>query len=213
MAYGLTRATLGRLPAYLAYVRQLESQAVTHTSATAIARALSLGEVQVRKDLSAISGAGKPKTGYQVQELIAAMEDRLGYHSKRSAILVGAGKLGRALMDYDGFDAYGVHLLAAFDSDPSKLGVTESGKPIYPLSQLDDYVAAHPALIGILTVPQAAAQEALDRLAQSGVKAVWSFAARPLRIPEGVWYQQENLALSLACLNGQLDTTPNHVKE
>lgn len=213
MACGLTRATLGRLPTYLAHVRELREQGVPNTSATAIARALGLGEVQVRKDLSAISGAGKPKTGYQVEELIAAMEDRLGYRKKRSAILLGAGKLGQALLDYDGFDAYGVHLLAAFDSDPAKLGVTDSGKPIYPLSELDDFVREHPALIGILTVPQGAAQEALDRLAQSGVKAVWSFAARPLRIPEGVWYQQENLALSLACLNGQLDTTPNNMKE
>ena len=172
MACGLTRATLGRLPTYLAHVRELREQGVPNTSATAIARALGLGEVQVRKDLSAISGAGKPKTGYQVEEL-----------------------------------------LAAFDSDPAKLGVTDSGKPIYPLSELDDFVREHPALIGILTVPQGAAQEALDRLAQSGVKAVWSFAPRPLRIPEGVWYQQENLALSLACLNGQLDTTPNNMKE
>ncbi len=206
MAYRLTRATLGRLPTYLAHVRQLREQGVSHTSATAIARALGLGEVQVRKDLSAVSGAGKPKTGYLVEELIADMEDWLGCHKKRSAILVGAGKLGQALLDYDGFDAYGIHLLAAFDSDPAKLGVTDGGKPIYPLSLLDDYVAKHPSLIGILTVPQAAAQETLDRLAQSGVKTIWSFAARPLKIPEGVWYQQENLALSLACLN----TIPNN---
>lgn len=206
MAYRLTRATLGRLPTYLAHVRQLREQGVSHTSATAIARALGLGEVQVRKDLSAVSGAGKPKTGYLVEELIADMEDWLGCHKKRSAILVGAGKLGQALLDYDGFDAYGIHLLAAFDSDPAKLGVTDGGKPIYPLSLLDDYVTKHPSLIGILTVPQAAAQETLDRLAQSGVKTIWSFAARPLKIPEGVWYQQENLALSLACLN----TIPNN---
>lgn len=209
MAYGLTRATLGRLPAYLAHVRELREQGVSNTSATAIARALCLGEVQVRKDLSAISGTGKPKTGYRVEELITDMEDWLGYHNKRSAILVGAGKLGQALLDYDGFDTYGIHLLAAFDSDPAKLGVTDGGKPIYPLSLLDDYVAKHPPLIGILTVPQAAAQEALDRLAQSGVKTIWSFAAKPLKIPEGVWYQQENLALSLACLN----TIPNNMKE
>lgn len=213
VAYGLTRATLGRLPAYLAYAKDLQQGGGTHTSATAIARALGLGEVQVRKDLSAISGAGKPKTGYQLEELIASMEERLGYHNKNSAILLGAGKLGRALLDYDGFEAYGLTLLAAFDSDPDQCGATDNGKPIYPLDRMEAYIQEHQVSIGILTVPPAAAQAALDQLVQCGVKAIWSFTARPLRIPEGVWYQQENLALSLACLNGQLDTTPNEMKE
>lgn len=213
MAYGLTRATLGRLPAYLAYVKDLQQGGGTHTSATAIARALGLGEVQVRKDLSAISGAGKPKTGYQLQDLITSMEERLGYHRKNSAILLGAGKLGRALLDYDGFEAYGLTLLAAFDSDPAKCGVSETGKPVYPLERMKTYIQEHQVSIGILTVPQAAAQEALNQLAACGIRAVWSFAARPVQIPEGIWYQQENLALSLACLNGQLDTSPNEIKE
>ena len=64
-----------------------------------------------------------------------------------------------------------------------------------------------------LPQPRSHTQESVGFTYTSGVKAVWSFAARPLRIPEGVWYQQENLALSLACLNGQLDTTPNNMKE
>ena len=91
----ITRATLGRLPLYLNYLKQIESSGTTSISATTIAKALSLGEVQVRKDLASVSGAGKPKVGYESSDLIKRLEDTLGSNSITSAVLVGAGKLGR----------------------------------------------------------------------------------------------------------------------
>ena len=200
----LTRATLGRLPAYLAYVRGLEKDGASHTSATAIARALDLGEVQVRKDLSDISGAGKPKTGYSVGDLIRTMESRLGDERKNRAVLIGAGKLGGALLDYDGFGAYGLEILAAFDCNAARIGQTETGKRIYPMEELEPFVREHGVSIGILTVPAEAAQSVCDRLIELGVRGVWSFAPVALRCPEGVWIRRENLALSLACLSGLL---------
>ena len=94
------KATLGRLPAYLGYLKQLESETV---SATSISRALGFGEVQVRKDLGAVSGEGRPRVGYVTSELISSIEHCLGSGNIRKAVLVGAGKLGRALLDYSGF--------------------------------------------------------------------------------------------------------------
>ena len=177
----LPRATLGRLPGYLEYVRGLRAAGEKNTSATAVARALGLGEVQVRKDLGAVSGAGKPKTGYRV----------------------GAGELGRALLNYEGFAEYGTEIVAAFDISPEKTGLSQSGKPIYPMERLEAFLQAHPAAIGIITVPASAAQQVCDRLVESGVRALWNFAPVNLRAPAGVIVQRENLALSLACLNGQ----------
>ena len=93
----ISRATLGRLPIYLDYLKTLPG-AVTHISATAIAKALHLGEVQVRKDLGAVSGAGRPKVGYSVAELTGCLQ-RLLSEGSGSAVIVGAGRLGRALLD------------------------------------------------------------------------------------------------------------------
>ena len=106
-----------RLPIYLHYLKQLPAT-VENISATAIAAALDYGDVQVRKDLSAVSGEGKPKTGYEVAGLIRALESFLGYDQINTAVIVGAGKLGMALYEYSGFAAYGLHIAAAFDSSP-----------------------------------------------------------------------------------------------
>ena len=106
--YSVSKATLGRLPGYLQYLRSLPESHGGTISATAIAKGLALGEVQVRKDLATVSGAGKPKIGYETSKLIRDIEDHLGYENLTNAVLVGAGKLGRALLDYDGFEDFGV---------------------------------------------------------------------------------------------------------
>ena len=100
--YSISKATLGRLPQYLQYLNDLPLCDGGTISATAIAKGLSLGEVQVRKDLAAVSGAGKPKIGYNITELIGDIERHLGSHELTNAVLVGAGKLGKALLDYGG---------------------------------------------------------------------------------------------------------------
>ena len=97
---GISKATLSRIPTYLELLKSLPEERYEHISATAIARKLSLGEVQVRKDLASISGAGKPKLGYVTSELIENLEDCLGQDCLTLAVLVGAGKLGKALLDY-----------------------------------------------------------------------------------------------------------------
>ena len=110
--YSVPKATFGRLPLYLQYLKSLPKVKGATISATAIAKGLSLGDVQVRKDLAVVSGAGKPKIGYMQETLIADLERHLGYERLTSAVLVGAGKLGRALLDYEGFEAFGVKIVA-----------------------------------------------------------------------------------------------------
>ncbi|MBQ9526690.1 MAG: redox-sensing transcriptional repressor Rex [Fretibacterium sp.] len=194
----ITKATLSRLPLYLQYIRSSVREG--RTSASAIARGLGLGEVLVRKDLSLVCEAGRPKLGYQTETLSSALEDILGVHRSVPAVIVGAGKLGLALMGYDGFAEYGLEIAAAFDCDPKKVGTRYAGKTVYPMRRLAAYCQVHSVRIGVLTVPAPVAQEVCDEMIQSGITAIWNFAPCALEVPEHVTVQQENLALSLAHL-------------
>jgi redox-sensing transcriptional repressor len=199
--YSIPKATLGRLPQYLEYLRSLPEIRRT-ISATAIAKALSLGDVQVRKDLASVCGAGKPKIGYETDKLITDIESHLGYEQLTNAVLVGAGKLGRALLDYDGFEDFGVKIVAGFDCNETVL--TKGTKDILPIRDIEVYCREHDVKLGIITVGQGSAQDVCDKLVGSGIKAIWNFAPVTLKVPNGVLLKQENLALSLAYLKGQI---------
>ena len=199
--YSIPKATLGRLPKYLEYLRSLPE--IRHTiSATAIAKALSLGDVQVRKDLAIVCGAGKPKIGYETDKLIADIESHLGYERLTNAVLVGAGKLGRALLDYDGFEDFGVKIIAGFDCNETAL--KRGAKDILPIRDIGAYCREHDVKLGIITVGQGSAQDVCDKLVESGIEAIWNFAPVTLKVPHGILLRQENLALSLAHLNNQI---------
>ena len=199
--YSIPKATLGRLPQYLEYLRSLPEIRRT-ISATAIAKALSLGDVQVRKDLASVCGAGKPKIGYETDKLITDIESHLGYERLTNAVLVGAGKLGRALLDYDGFEDFGVKIVAGFDCNETVL--TKGTKDILPIRDIEVYCREHDVKLGIITVGRGSAQDVCDKLVESGIKAIWNFAPVTLKVPNGVLLKQENLALSLAYLKGQI---------
>lgn len=196
----VSRAALGRIPVYLKFIESLP-QDVETVSATTIAKTLGFGEVQVRKDLGAICGSGKPRIGYTVSDLKASLEYLIDSRNGKT-VIVGAGKLGRALLDYGGFSDYGLDILAAFDTEVSQNNA--SGKPILPIDGLHDFCKENNVSIGVIAVPATAAQEVCDKLCQSGIKAIMSFAPCKLTAPEGVAIQYENMALSLAHLKTQI---------
>ncbi len=199
----ISKSVLKRLPGYLAYLKSIPDGEQVHISATALANALGMGEVQVRKDLAKVSDGGRPKIGYLRESLIEDIEQFLGYDNTTDAVLIGAGKLGQALLDYVGFEAYGLNILAAFDVDPA-LDVTQVGKPVLHMDKLESFCKAHKVLMGIITVPAAHAQDVCDRLIRSGIKAIWNFAPTHLDVPEHILVQNENMATSLAVLSMHL---------
>lgn len=199
----ISKAVLKRLPAYLAYLKSIPDSASPNISATALANALSMGEVQVRKDLAMVSSGGRPKVGYNRLALIDDIEQFLGYDNTTDAVLIGAGKLGQALLDYKGFDAYGLNILAAFDVNPAA-AQTGEGKPILPMEELEAFCRKNKVLMGIITVPAAHAQEVCDELVKSGIKAIWNFANTHLEVPGNILVQYENMATSLAVLSMHL---------
>ena len=194
------RATLGRLPQYLRYLRRILPESRT-VSATMISKALGYGEVQVRKDLSVVSGAGKPKIGYVTEELIESIDRYLIGGDISRAVIVGAGKLGGALLDYEGFADFGIDIISAFDADPARCGVSARGKTIRPVDDLFSFCRAQRIRIGVIAVPEAVAQSVCDLLVAAGVRAIWSFAPGHLTVPDGILLTEENLALSLAHLH------------
>ena len=199
----VSKSVLKRLPGYLAYLKSLPEDAPAHISATSLANALGMGEVQVRKDLAIVSDGGRPKIGYLRESLITDIEQFLGYDNTTDAVLIGAGKLGLALMGYSGFEEYGLNIQAAFDNNPVA-DKTEDGQPIYPMTKLEHFCKVHKVLMGIITVPAAHAQEVADRLIACGIKAIWNFAPVHLDVPEHVLVQNENMATSLAVLSVHL---------
>lgn len=200
----VSRATMGRIPSYLKYLKSA-SHTSENISATALARQLGLGEVQVRKDLSSVSGAGRPKTGYNIKELTETLEKFLYTDKNNKIVLIGAGKLGCALLDYKGFEDYGLKITAAFDVKYKKADISKLGKPILPMDELDGFCRENAVRIGIITVPAEYAQDVCDRLVKNGIRAIWCFAPCTLSVPEGVTVQYENMALSLAYLNKRID--------
>lgn len=209
----ISKATLKRLPTYLSYLKSLPEDSSAHISATALAAALGMGEVQVRKDLALVSNGGRPKIGYLREGLISDLEEFLGYANTNDAVLVGAGKLGRALMSYNGFAEYGLNIVAAFDADEALMGTLKSGKPIMHMSRMEEFCKKHKIRIGIITVPSEYAQEVCDRLIASGIQAIWNFAPKHLDVPENILVQTENMAASLAVLSKHLQEQVEKEKE
>lgn len=197
----ISKKLLKRLPAYLDHLRSLPEQ--EYVSATAIAKAMGLGDVQVRKDLAKVSAAGRRRVGRSREQLIRDIEHYLDFAVQTGTILVGAGKLGQALLDYSGFEKSGLNVMAGFDIVPSKKK-SEAGKPIYPMSRLESFCKCYDVRIGIIAVPAESAQTVCDSLVACGITAIWNFAPVHLKVPEHVVVQSENLAVSLAALRLQI---------
>lgn len=194
-----------RLPYYLKFLKELQEEGAQFVPAAAIAESLDVYEVQVRKDLAAVSSQpGKPRVGFSVSGLIADIEHFLGYDNSNVAALVGVGHLGKALMSYGGFADYGLNIAAAFDREERLTGQSIHGCKVYPMDQLAEVCRRKHIPIGIITTPAEQAQTVCDQLVAAGIKAIWNFAHVRLHVPEGVLVQNEDMAVSFALLSNQL---------
>lgn len=198
----VSKKLLNRLPGYLNHLKSLSPE-IENVSAASISRALGLGEVQVRKDLAKISNTGRRRTGRCREQLILDIENYLDFASETGTIIVGTGKLGTALLDYDGFDEAGLNVMAGFDIQPTR-EQTERGKHIYPMTRLETFCRRYEVRIGIIAVPAEFAQDVCDLLVECGVEAIWNFAPVHLQVPDYIIVKNENLALSLTALRMQL---------
>lgn len=201
----ISNESLQRLPGFLRHLKEMKQNGTKNISSTVIADSFKLNPIQVRKDLSAVSSiAGKPKTGFDVDALISDIEAYLGYNDAYQAVLVGAGKLGRALMDYKNFDNYGIKIVMAFDTNTETFELSDNGTPIFSINNFTEMVKKAGALIGIITVPKDNAQEICNLMVDSGIRAIWNFAPINLTVPPTVVIKNEDMAVSLAILSKKL---------
>jgi redox-sensing transcriptional repressor len=201
----LSIQTIKRMPLYYNQIKELKEQGVKNISAPMVAKRMGLHEVLVRKDLAAVSEiAGRPKMGFDTEELLKSVSKFLGYNNQNDAIIVGVGNMGMALLSYDGFEEFGLHIVAGFDTDESKLGETSFGKNIFPMDRLNDLCRRLNLKIGILCVPAADAQDVCNLLIDSGIMAIWNFTPINLSVPSHIIVQQENLAISLSNISRHL---------
>ncbi len=200
----ITKQLMERMRRYLDYLKCLTPDGAVNITAEQIADAVGVHAAVVRQDLSIISNGELPDVGYIIEYLIADLEHHLGYDKNNSAVLVGAGYMGHALMSYDGFAQCGVEIVVAFDIDSQLVGTTFCNISILPVAKLPDLCRRMQFHIGIITVPAFAAQEVCDVLVKNGVKSIWNFAPITLKVPEDVMVINENMAASLSLLSQHL---------
>ena len=147
---------------------------------------------------------GLGKTGYSVAELIQAIETFLGWNNINEAFLVGVGNLGTALLGHERFTQFGLRIVAAFDTDPAKIGQWIHEKAVLPLDKLADLAPRMSIHLGIITTPPGVAQNVADEMIKGGIQAIWNFAPVKLKVPEYIIVHNEDLYNSLASLSWKL---------
>lgn len=196
--------TIQRLPAYLHLLKGFAREGRVSISATELGKEMGVQAIVARKDMAMAGVPGRPRIGFPVTELIAAIEAFLGWDRTTDAILAGVGHLGTALLGYEGFSGLGLEIAAAFDIDPEKVDSTIHGKPILPLTKLVNVTRRMEIHLGILAVPAGAAQEVANLMVEAGIRGIWNFSPTALQLPAGILCQDQNLAMGLAVLSSQL---------
>ena len=201
-----------RLPGYLNFLRMQTGPDCERISSAAIAQEMNLSAITVRKDLACVA-SGRPRVGYLRGELIERIAQVLGGGECNSAVVVGVGNLGHALMCYKGFSNYGMRVLAGFDVDPRIAGAEVDGKAVYPMEELAPFVQRTGARIGILAVPASGAQAVCDQMVDAGIRGILNFAPAHLRAPADVLVRHEDFAVSLALLAAGMESRADSLPE
>jgi redox-sensing transcriptional repressor len=190
-------STVRRLSIYLRFLEDFEGRGLATVSSDELARRGGTTSAQVRKDLSFFGSFGKRGLGYSVPELATSLREILGLGKEWKVVIIGAGKIGAALAQYRGFRQRGFVIVAAYDSNPDKIGRHLEGIEIRDISRLEADVELHQPDIAVLAIPSDEAQELLDRVTKAGIKAVLNFAPVQLHASGDVTVKTVNMAMEL----------------
>ena len=197
----IAESTVRRLSLYLRFLEEFEEQGASTVSSEALASRGGTTSAQVRKDLSFFGSFGKRGLGYQVGELKRRLHEILGLGKRYRVIVVGAGKIGSALVQYGGFRARGFDLVAIYDNDAKKVGREWNGLTVRDAAHLEKDLREKPADIAAVVTPAEAAQAVATRLVGCGITAILNFAPVQLQVPDHVTVKTVNLVLELEALS------------
>ncbi len=200
----VAESTIRRLSLYLRLLEEFEAQGIATVSSEALAGRGGTTSAQVRKDLSFFGSFGKRGLGYSVPELVTELRAILGLDRRYQVALIGAGKIGSALVQYRGFRQRGFDIVAIFDVDPAKIGRQWNGLEVQDSRTLEAVLSKQKIDMAVLVTPAEAAQPLADRLVALGVKALLNFAPVQLNVPHDVVVKTVNLALELETLSYEL---------
>jgi len=191
-----TKNAIIRLSRYKSALARLRNLGFVKVFSDNLADAVGVTAAQVRKDFSLFGITGHRRGGYQIDALIEKLNSLLGKDNLQKVIVVGCGNIGSALMKYKGFEQEGIKIVAGFDS--SGTSVKKSSEvPILSVDELQSFVSKHKIHIGVIAVPEAAAQAVLDQMVAAGIKGILNFAPIRLRAPENIVINNVNLVLEL----------------
>lgn len=202
----ISDSTVRRLSLYLNLLRELSDADTSLVSSLELAEGSGTTAAQVRKDLSHFGSFGKRGQGYRVDGLRDRIQAILGLEKAHRVAVVGAGKIGSALLGYRDLPARGFEIIVAFDTDPDKAGREVFGVPVHGMNELEKHLENERIDMVIIATPPAAAQEVADRVAAAGVEGILSFAAPKLQIAVPIAVRWMDVALELEGLSFLMST-------
>ena len=203
--YRVSDAVVRRLPMYYRQLRELESRGVARISSRELGEQMNLTASQIRQDINCFGGVGQQGYGYRVSELRSHIAHILGLNEEYHVIIIGAGNIGRAVANYEGFAQEGFRVRAIFDANPMLVGVDVHGLPVQSIERLGDWMSSHKVDIAVIAVPAKNAQEIADMVMRSGIKAIWNFAPIELHLQEGCVCNNVHLSDSLHILTYRMN--------
>ena len=201
----ISSAVIRRLPRYYRHLDDLYRAGTIRISSGALAQSMGLTASQIRQDLSCFGGFGQQGYGYNVERLRGEVAEILGMNRGHTVLILGAGNLGRALIENFPFRANGFRLVAAFDVNPDLVGTEVGGVPIFHTRDFVQKMSEYQVNIGILTVPISIAQQVTDEMIAGGIRAVWNFTPFRIRVPEHIVVQNTSLYAHLAVMFNRLN--------
>ncbi len=197
---------VSRLPQYLRVVNRLMEDGILVVSSQQLGDQLQVTPAQIRKDLSYFGRFGKQGRGYSVNDLVERLRQILGVNSYWNVAVVGVGRLGRAILNYPGFNPDGFHLVAAFDLSPEVIGEEVGSLVVRPLEELEQVAVEKDVSIAIVAVPVSETQEVVDRLVAYGVRAILNYAPIVPHVREGIRIRNIDPVLSLQSMTYYINT-------
>ena len=205
MAGRVSDAVIRRLPGYYRHLRELEAAGVTSISSQELGERMHLTPSQIRQDINCFGGFGRQGYGYRVSELKGHIGEILGLDKEHRLIILGAGNIGCAVAQYPTFSREGFKTIALFDTQETKVGRSLGDIPVLHMDTLEEYVQTNVVDIAVLALPKRNAQDALDRLYKSGIRAIWNFAPADLNHPEDMLVVNVHLSDSLHILSYRMN--------
>jgi redox-sensing transcriptional repressor len=200
---------VSRLPQYLRILNQLLEDGTLVVSSQQLGDKLQVTPAQIRKDLSYFGRFGKQGRGYSVRDLLERLRQILGVNSYWNVAVVGVGRLGRAILNYPGFNPDGFHLVAAFDVNPQVVGEEVGGLAVRALEELRRVTSEEKISIAIVAVPVSQTQEVVDQLVACGVRAILNYAPIAPHVREGVRIRNIDPVLSLQSMTYYINDSGN----